>query len=185
MAADPKLKNKAIMAGVVAALAFLLAGALWYMALTDKASSWNKAQRQYRQARDKRIAETKLIAERTKWNNAYETEREKMPSFPEDEQGVDTHWMNKMDTLAEENHIAIAQRQAGKEEQVGDVYELPVDVKNWEGALEYLVKFMYGLERAEGAMFDIRSIYMKPSQHRGFLRGTFTLSCAYMRGDGE
>ena len=35
-------------------------------------------------------------------------------------------------------------------------------------------------------MFDVQAIMMRPSARKGALRGSFTLSCAYMRGeDGE
>ena len=53
------------------------------------------------------------------------------------------------------------------------------------GGLEPLVKFLYELEHAEEAMFDVQSLVIRPSSHKGFLKGSFTLACAYMRGDVE
>lgn len=89
-----------------------------------------------------------------------------------------------MDSLATANNLSISRRQAGKEISVGDVYELPIEVKDWEGSLESLVKFLYALQSDDGAMLNVRALYMRPSSRRGFLKGTFTLACAYMRGKG-
>jgi hypothetical protein len=83
--------------------------------------------------------------------------------------------------VASEKKLAITRRQTGKEEEVGDVYELPIECKNWEGTLDSMVGFLYGL-REEGAMLDVRQIYIRPAAP-GYLKGTFTLYCAYMRGE--
>ena len=105
-----------------------------------------------------------------------------MPTF-EAGKATDTTWLKKMDELAEKHHIAISQRQSGKEVESGDVLELPIDVKTWEGSLESLVKFMHELENTNEGMFDIRSLSFKPSSKKGYLKGSFTLTCAYMRED--
>ncbi len=184
MALSEKMRNQALVAMVLTVVLYAVLGMFWYMALTDKASSWKVSQKQYRTAREKVARERRLISQRLMWNDAYDEEREKMPTFPEGE-AVDTHWLAKMDSLAVDNHVAIANRQPGQEREVGDVYELPVEVKNWEGGLEPFVKFLYALEHAEEAMFDIQALLIRPSSHKGFLKGQFTLTCAYMRGDDE
>ena len=57
-----------------------------------------------------------------------------------------------------------------------------IEVRNFDGALESLVKFGCALQHAESAMFDIRSINIAPNtKSKGFLKGSFTLACAYMR----
>jgi hypothetical protein len=86
-----------------------------------------------------------------------------------------------MDKIALENKILITHRQPGKETDAGEVLELPIEVKNWEGSLEALVKFMYALENAEQGMFDLKNLNFKPSSKKRYLRGSFTLTCAYMR----
>ena len=184
MAFGSSMKDKAALAIAGIMLLYVVGGFLWFKALTDKGSGWNRSQRQYADAVKKYRNERALIARRTYWEDAYESERSKMPMFPEGET-VGTHWMGRMDALATENHISISSRQSGKEEEVGDVYELPVDVKGWEAALDPLVKFLFALEHAEEAMFDVKSIEMRPSSHKGYLKGSFTLNCAYMRGDVE
>ncbi len=184
MAFGASMKDKAVLAIGGMALFYAAAGFLWFKALTDKGSDWNKSQRAYTESVKKYQRERALIAKRAFWEDSYEEEREKMPMFPEGEK-VGEHWLERMDEIANQNHMAISTRAAGKEEEVGDVYELPVEVKSWEGALDPLVSFLYALEHAEEAMFDIKAIDIRPSSHKGYLRGQFTLTCAYMRGDVE
>ncbi len=184
MAFGSSMKDKAVLAIGGMAVLYAAAGFLWFKALTDKASDWNKSQRKYEDAVKQYRRERALIAKRAYWEDAYESERSKMPMFPEGET-VGTHWLGRMDAIANENHMAISTRAAGNEEEVGDVFELPVEVKSWEGALESLVKFLYALEHAEEAMFDVKAIDIRTSSHKGYLKGQFTLTCAYMRGDVE
>jgi len=142
---------------------------------------WGNAKQKYRMDNETYLAERDLIRNKAEWDDKYTQMCALMPIFPYDKD-VDTHWLNIMDTVASENDLGISRRQTGKEEEVGDVYELPVECKNWEGSLESLVTFLYGLRR-EGAMLDVRQLYIRPSTKPGFLKGTFSLNCAYMRGD--
>ena len=166
--------------GVVAMYA--LAVGMWFM---GQEQSWRVAQRKYAAAVKKTASEKKLISERAEWNDAYEAEREKMPEFAMDAKDVDTHWLSRMDSIAQTCNVGISQRQAGEQIVAGDVYEQPIDVKRWEATITSLVKFMHALEAEKEAMFDIREISIKPSSHKGFLTGSFKLACAYMRGEAE
>lgn len=146
-----------------------------------QAANWKAAQRIHATAQKKLGEENALIAAKEEWSAKYAQMRDLMPVFPR-EKDVDTHWLNVMDSLATRNGFTIARRQTNKETEVGDVFELPIDCKDWEGTLESLVKFLYDLHR-EGAMLDVRQLYIRTSNRPGYLKGTFTLSCAYMRGD--
>lgn len=184
MALTTSMRDRLLVAVAGAVALYALGGWLWYGALTDRASAWNVSRKKYRQAVLKVQKERRLIAERAMWIDRYDEEREKMPLFPDGED-VKTHWLRVMDALAATNHVWIFSRDPGQEQQVGDVYEMPIDVKNWEAGLEPLVLFLYALEHAGGAMFDVQQITMRPSSHKGALRGSFTLTCAYMRGTEE
>ena len=176
-------RDQTAAAAAVVVVLYAAAALFWFLVQAD---AWKKSEKRYHRERDRYRQEERLISERAKWSAAYDEEREKMPQFSESEKGVDTHWLSRMDALAAEHHVAIMQRDPQQETRKEDVFELPIDVKNWEGSLESLVSFMNALQGAEGAMFDIRSISVKPSSHKGFLKGSFTLSCAYMRGgEGE
>lgn len=151
---------------------------LFYRKQTE---NWKKQQRIYQSACEKYDAECDLIAAKDEWDARYREMRTLMPVFPYD-RDVDTHWLSLMDTTASANRLSITRRQTGSEEEVGDVFELPVVCSNWEGTLESLVNFLYGLRR-EGAMLDVRQLYIRPDAKPGYLKGTFTLYCAYMRGE--
>lgn len=171
------LREKAVLAVLGMVFLYFLAATLWFLSQRD---AWRKAARSYAQAHKTYLDECKLISERQKWNQAYEDEKALMPTF-EAGKATDTTWQRKMEEIATRNHISISQRQVGKEVEAGDVYELPIEVKSWEGALESLVKFLHELENTDEGMFDVRMINMRPSSKRGYLKGSLTVTCAYMR----
>ena len=171
------LKEKAVAAMLGVVLLYALAAALWFM---RQEGEWKRASKGYDKACQKYREELKLIGEKAKWSDAYEEEKSRMPLF-EVGKNTDTTWLQKMDELAAKHHISIAQRQGGKEVEAGEVLELPIEVRSWEGALEPLVRFVHELENTDDGMFDMRAISFKPSSKRGYLKGSFTLTCAYMR----
>jgi len=172
---SPREKNMLLVTVVIVLYAFAALSA------KKQVANWKTAQRVYATARAKLQEENALIAARNEWVARYDQVRELMPVFPRDKD-VDTHWLNIMDSAATRNGLTIARRQTNKEAEVGDVFELPIDCKDWEGTLESLVKFLYDINK-EGAMLDVRQLYVRPSNKPGLLKGSFTLYCAYMRGD--
>ena len=40
---------------------------------------------------------------------------------------------------------------------------------------------MHELENTDKGMFDFHSLAFKPSSKKGYLKGSFVLTCAYMR----
>ncbi len=171
------LKEKAIVAALGMALLYALAAGLWFM---RQSGEWKKSAKAYADARTKYEKECKLIGEKQKWNDRYEEEKSAMPMFAAGK-ATDTTWQRKMDELAAKHYISISSRQSGEEVTAGEVLELPIEVKSWEGALEPLVKFLHELENTSEGMFDIRAISFRPSSKKGYLKGSFTLTCAYMR----
>jgi hypothetical protein len=166
---------------IVAVLALYALAALSYK---KQMENWRTARQIYENAQKKLQEEKDLIAVRNDWNKRYEQMQSLMPVFPE-EKDVDTHWLNTMEALAEKNNLTISRRQAGEEvSTAGDVFELPIECKDWEGTLESLVKFLYDLH-LEGAMLDVRNMFIRPSSKAGYLKGTFSLYCAYMRGEEQ
>ena len=174
---NSSLKEKALMAVLGMVLLYAVAVASWFFYAQD---AWKKSSRAYNTAKETYLKERKLISERAKWASAYEDEKSNIPAF-EDGKALDTTWNRVIGKILEENKIWNRDIQAGKETDAGEVLELPIEVKNWEGSLEALVKFMYALENAEQGMFDVKNLNFKPSSKKGYLRGSFTLTCAYMR----
>ena len=171
------LREKALMAVVGVVALYAIAALVWVFSAE---SSWKKAAKAYAKAKDAYQKEVKLIGEKRKWAEAYEDEKATMKTF-EAGKATDTTWRRKLDEIAERNRIVISSAQTGKEIEAGDVLELPIDVKSWEGCLESLVKFMHEIENTDDGMFDITQLSFKPSSKKGYLRGSFTLNCAYMR----
>jgi hypothetical protein len=129
--------------------------------------------------------ERAIIALRPEIEARYADLRDRMPVFPEGK-SVDTYWLPIMDNTASANNVNIAQRAIGGEENLGDVTELTLECRDWEGRLDSLVWFLYDLETREDAMMDVRALTIKPSAKKpGILQGAFTLNCAYMRQDAE
>ena len=173
---EMSLRGKAVVAALAMLLLYALAVGLWFV---RQEGAWKRAAKSYAKAQERYAKERQLIGEKDKWDKAYEDERAQMPTFEVGKQ-TDTTWLQKMDELAAKHHIVISQRQGGKETEADEVQELPIEVKNWEGALESLVPFMHELENTSEGMFDIRQINFKPNK-KGYLKGSFTLTCAYMR----
>lgn len=171
------LRDKAMMATIGVVILYAIAVVTWFVSAE---SAWKKAAKNYTKARETYQKETKLISEKRKWTEAYEAEKAAMPTF-EAGKATDTTWRRKLDEIAEKHHFLIASAQTGKEVEAGDVLELPIEVKSWEGCLESLVKLMHELENTNEGMFDITQLSFKPSSKKGYLRGSFTLNCAYMR----
>lgn len=136
--------------------------------------------RQLERERNSLRFEQQMVASKPDLVRQYNDLRELMPTFKPDK-AVDTHWLSVMDAIATKQHLNISRRQAGREEQSGEVYEFAIECREWDGRLDALVRFLYDLE-CEGVMLDVRQLYIRPHQAaKGFLRGSFTLYCAYMR----
>ena len=169
--------EKVLMAilGVVALYA--VAVAIWLFYADD---AWGKARRRYEDAAKTCAKEKKLIGEKAKWEEAYETEKAQMPTFDAGK-ATDTAWLRKMEEIAQRNLILLGQHQADGEVDADDVKELPIKASGCEGSLEALVKFMHELENTDDGMYSISQLRLKPSRKQGYLNLDFTLNCAYMR----
>ena len=170
------LREKAVMATLGMVVLYAIAVGTWFLSAQ---SEWKKASAKYGKARQAYQNEVRLIGEKKKWTDAYEAEKAQMPSFGLGKQTVTT-WQRKLNKIAEKHHFLISKAQAGTETQADDVLELPIEVRG-EGCLEALVRLMHELENTEEGMFDITQISFSPMSKQGYLRGDFTLSCAYIR----
>lgn len=98
---------------------------------------------------------------------------------PVDNMGV--HWQQILEKIAKKNSVKIITSKAGLEKKQGEVYELPIECREWEGDLGGIVHFLFDLQ-LEGAMLDVRRLMVKPKADM-VLRGSFVLYCAYTRPD--
>ena len=174
------LRQKAVVAALVVVALYVGAALFWFLSAE---SSWKKAADRYETAKLTYLKEEKLISEKAKWDDAYKTEKSAMPVFAAGK-ATDTTWLARVDSLATTNLVQISQKNGAKETpETDDVTVLPIDA-SWDASLEALVKFLHALENSEEGLFAVTKLSFRPSQKQGYLRGTFTLNCAYMR-EGE
>ena len=158
-------------------LAAALFGATAILA-RPKFDAWKDIRRRQREVREAIEADRRLIGQRERWANDFDELKAYLPQYPMDKK-MDIHWLSIMDTAAARHGVRIMKRQVEAEERVGDIYELPIEVRDWEGSLAAIVGFLFDLQ-SQGAMLDIRHLYMKPDKQK-ILSGRFTLYCAYTR----
>ena len=169
--------EKAIVAALVMAALYALAAATWFL---HSEAAWKKAASKYEAACRTYRKESDTIANKNRYAEDYERAKAFMPSF-EAEKTTEATWLKKMREIALRNLVVISQDEAKAEVSGDDVHELPIEVRSWEASLEALVKFMHELENTEEGMFAITELSFRPSSKKGYLRGSFTLNCAYMR----
>jgi len=127
---------------------------------------------------ERRIERAKnLVAERERWEAEWKSLESQIPIFQPD-QDVSVHWLSVMDKVAGAAGVTISKRQKGEVKKIGRLYELPIDVGNFEGSLDATVRFLFDLQ-SQNVMMDVRQLLIKP-KGPNVLRGRFTLYCAYM-----
>ena len=143
-----------------------------------KFDEWQTLKKSQTDTSDEITKNEYLISQRDRWDARFEELKDKLPQYPSD-QKMDIYWMSVMEKVASENALSIIKRQQKNEVKEGDVYELPIECREWEGSLDAIVGFLVDLQK-DGAMLDIREITMKPNKEK-ILRGRFVLHCAYTR----
>jgi len=172
------------------AVLMLATGAVALFAVTvlvgkSKLDEWGEIRHRQQDARGQIESERRLLASADMWQKKFDEIREQMPVQPAD-RPMDVYWMSIMDEAAGKHGVRIARRQAGKEERLGDIYELPIEVREWESSLDAAVGFLFDLQ-SRGAMLDMRQMTISPKEGKNetTLQGRFTLYCAYMRERGQ
>ena len=173
------LKEKALLCVLGMVGLYVVAILMWFMGQQD---AWAASKDKYEKARKRYEAECELIGEKQKWTDAYEREKESVRKFAEGK-STGTTWSRKLEEIAIKHHIQM-DTQPGTEIEAGDMLEMPMSVKKWDGALVSLVDFLHELENTDEGMFDEKSLTIRSSKD-GYLKGTMELTCAYMRGEEE
>ena len=171
------LRDRAILLTVVVLALYGLAAILWF---TTFQRDWAKSAKAYDAAVKTYQREKNLIDRRGALEESYQEEEEKIPVLEEGEL-ANVLWQRRLSGLADEHNVAINKQNYGKEEQEGVLNKLEIDLE-WTASLQSLVKFLYALETADHAMFDVRSIGVSNSgKNTGYLKGKMTICCAYLR----
>ena len=178
MAAEMSLKEKVVAAWLVVGLLYAGAAAVGF---TIQKDAWRLARQNYERAVKNYAKEAALIAEKPKWVADYEKERSHMPTFTKEE-GAGTVWYRKLGNMAEAHHIDFKEVASSKEEVRGEVIEMPLQIRRWEGSLESLVRFVHDLENTDDGMYAVKALQFKPNLKTGYLAATgdLAINCAYM-----
>jgi hypothetical protein len=145
-----------------------------------KIDEWKSVYRDCKSASAKIESYKRLVAQRHEWQEKFNVLSSHLPQYPADK-NLDVHWKGVMDRLAIKHNVKILEHKAGQEKQDGEVYELPIECRRWEGDLESIAHFLFDLQ-SEGAMLDVRFLRIRVG--KGVLRGAFSLYCAYTRENG-
>lgn len=144
-----------------------------------KIQEWKTTVNELENTRKTIESSRRLLGQKQKWAGQFNQLRGMLPRYPADKKNIDTEWLRKMDAIAARHGLRITRREVREEKKMGDVYELPIECRDWEGSLEAIKDFLVDLE-AEGAMLDMRQLMIKPKSHN-VLRGRFSLFCAYTK----
>lgn len=172
-------RDRTVLACVGVAVLYGVAALLWFSGRSD---AWARSRKSYERERARYQRELKLKAEKNVWKQRAEEVSLKMPVAEEGE-STQTRWQRRLEALAAEHKVAILSEQPKPEEEHGGVWEMPIEVK-YEASLGHLVEFLFALDHAENAMFDVRDLDIS-SKNTGFLTGKFTLTCAYTKGSSK
>lgn len=175
-----KVSPREAVLGVLTLAVALLGGTA--LLARPKIDEWKQLRADQAQVRMEIEQDRRLVAGRDEWVKRLSELSKMLPVFPPDKK-MDIHWLSVMDGAASKHGVQISKRQAGDEEQQGEVYELPIESKEWEGTLDGLVHFLFDMQK-EGAMLDVRQLFVKPKS-QNVLRGRFVLYCAYTRAEKD
>lgn len=169
------------------AILFMVTAAVGLFAVTamlagPKIREWKKTRSEISSVRRRIESYNRLLGQKKRWETRFEKLRGKLPSFSPGKD-MNIHWLSTMDRIARMNGVKIIKRDAREEKKVGDVYELPIECRDWQGSLQALKDFLVEIE-SQGAMMDVRQMLVKPKSHN-VLRGRFTLYCAYTRSENN
>ncbi len=177
-------RDRTILAVLGVAMLYGFAAVLF---LTGRQDAWNRSRRAYDRAVEELAKQKKLISERAQWEERNARVSVRMPRAEEGESSQTRRdWQRTLERLAKEHNIQIQSKRVLSELEHSEdenapegVGEMPIDV-TYEASLVRLVEFLYAIRNVEGAMFDIRDLTIN-ARNNGFLRGRFTLTCAYER----
>ena len=104
---------------------------------------------------------------------------EMVPIFHADK-NMDVHWLTVIEEVALKHGIVFLKRQIGQELAVGDAFELPVEIRVWQGSEEAMVHFLYDLDSLGVGMLDVCDLAMQVTD-KGILTGRLVLHCLYTK----
>ncbi len=173
-----KITSREMALGIVTLSVGLFGGT--FLLARPRLTEWQRLEKTRALLEDEIRRDSDLVSKRAEWEGRFDALSDAMPQYGE-KQKTDVLWLSIIDDVARNHGLEIRRIEAGEERRQGDVYELPIECNEWEGDLDALIHFLFDLQ-SRGAMLDVRFLHIKPKAGR-VLRGRFSLSCAYTRGD--
>jgi hypothetical protein len=174
-----RMSQRELMLLIVTSFSILFGGAI--MTAKPKIEHLKGVMAKQEEVRWQIDRDKKLAARKSTLALKYDELSKLLPPATSDDMGV--HWQQVLERVASKNNFTLRNSKADLEKKIGDVYELLIDCKDWEGNLDSTAHFLFDLQ-AEGAMLDVRRmLVMSTSTEK--LRGTFALYCAYTRAQDK
>ncbi len=173
-----KITSREMTLGLITLTAGLFGGTL--LLARPRLVEWQRLEVTQKRLEEEIRRDRELVERREHWEGRLDELSEAMEQYGT-RMKTDVLWLSTIDAVAREHGLEIRRIEAGEERQQGDVYELPIECTEWEGSLDSLIHFLFDLQ-SRGAMLDVRFLHIKPKAGK-VLRGRFSLSCAYTRGD--
>ena len=172
-----KISTRETLLGWLAMVAVLFG--VTYFAGQSRFAEWKDVGKVRAGLKERRIIAEHLLAQQETVNKDLDEFRNQIPQHPVGK-NVTAELLAMLERTASDNGLTLLRRDAEKEKNVGDLYELSINC-SWEAELDPLVRFLYALQ-VQGAILDIRQLTVTPgSGAPGRLKGNFTVDCAYTR----
>ena len=175
-----RISSRELILGVITGAVVLFG--ITFVLLSSKVDYWQQLNVNEKKILNVIKQDMKMVEQKEKWDKQFIDLKDMLPQYPRDKK-VGVFWVSIMNQLAAKHGVKILKHKEGQEKQHGEVYELPIMCREWEGNLDSVVHFLFDLQ-SKGAMLDIRFLRIRP-RGKDVLKGEFSLYCAYTRGEVE
>jgi hypothetical protein len=158
-------------------MAGLLAGGTFLFG-RSKFAEWQQINEARASLEEQVVLSERLISQQDTWDERLAANMGTLKVYPAGV-NITPKLLETVEQTARNTNLRLSEMAPNKETNLGDVSEVAIRC-SWEGNLESMVRFLYGLQNADG-LFKIRKLTVTPTGKDGALRGIFTVDCAYTR----
>lgn len=175
-----KLSQREMILGCLTLGAVIIGLTFWI--IEPKIKEWKQLSEEKQSLREQIEKKRLIISRKSSFDQRLDELQQKIPTFASKGQST-PELMNGIKAIADKHALKLSRIQPGKENQMGDLYELHIAC-TWEGSLEALTRVLFDLQ-AEGSRYDIAQLNVTPLS-ADKLKGNMEIACAYYRsGDNN
>lgn len=157
----------------------VLFGLTWWWYWQPQMITWKTAGTAITAARQRIQIAEHLLSRQDEWDARLEDVKKALPAY-KGNQEVTSDFLKLLERLASKNGLVLLKARPTPEEPAGDLYQMTIHY-SWEGDLDALVRFLYGLQ-AEQANLHVRQLNVSPSsKNPQELSGKLSIDFAYTR----